>query len=76
MPMADSEDTIAEKLGDWLKIHGLEVKGEAVSGSLPEESLSTTGMVLVGGIHWDSQKDEVWLKTPENLKRGHQENKM
>ena len=68
-----AEKVVAD-LKEHLRMHGLPVKGTAVTGRLPDETLSKDKNILIGGICWDSKEDMISLKTPEifcgSIKKG------
>ena len=51
-------------LKNFLHSHSLPIKGFALTGTRPDESLSPTDNILVGGLYWFPETDMTQLHTP------------
>jgi hypothetical protein len=65
---------LQQDLKKFLTAKSLPLKGYAITGSLPDKSLSPDDSILVGGWYWFSKSDSHSLKTPRifqgKLKKG------
>ena len=67
-PSVDTEEQLRKLKEDTTEImsrHGMDLKGWAVSGELPETSLSPKPFTMVGGWKWFSKEDKIQLRIPD-----------
>ena len=64
LDQAEDIEKLQLELAKFMSERGFPIKGFALSGSKPDESLSPEEHSLVGGWHWWPETENTRLKTP------------